>query len=93
MARSRRDLISIQLDIRVKKPKGFKLSRAAVDGAVRDWAESGVQPEGYRIRIIDWRRGSNRTTPASAGVSQDQARERLRGLLRSGMFTVKFRKG
>jgi hypothetical protein len=93
MARSRRDLISIQLDIRVKVPRGFKLSRAVLDQAVRDWAANGVQPEGFQIKIIDWRRGSTRTTPASAGTSQNQARERLRGLLQSGMFTIKLRKG
>jgi hypothetical protein len=92
-ARNRRDLISIQLDIRVKVPKGFKLSRAVLDQAVRDWAATGVQPEGFKIKIIDWRRGSKRSTPESAGTSQDQARERLRGLLQAGMFTLKLRKG
>ncbi len=93
MAKSRKgDLVSIQLDIRVKVPFGRKLTRSLVEQAVRLRAETGADPKGFRIKIVDWKHsGKERQTPGSVGATQEEVFERFRGLLLAGRYSFKIR--
>lgn len=97
MAKSRKgDLVSIQLDIRVNVPTGKRLTRSLVEQAVRLWADTGATPKGFRIRIKDWKHGGKngkKVTPEDTGSTQEEVRERFRGLLRAGRYNFKVRGG
>lgn len=84
-------LVSIQLDIRVRRSKGTKITRALLDQAVSMWADTGANPRGFQIRIIDWKHGYRKTS--AAGFSQNEARRRFRGLLQSGIYHFRIRGG
>lgn len=82
------DAVSLQLEIRVRKPVGVELTEELMDQIVRRWAINGHAPRGMKIRIIDWKhpgKGSSRSG------SQEAARLRFRGLLQEGRFTVNLR--
>lgn len=82
------DAVSLQLEITAKVPRGYKLTQELLDEVVRGWAEDGEEPRGFRIRIIDWKReGARKGRP----TNQEEARERFRGLLQQGRFTVNLR--
>jgi hypothetical protein len=85
-------LVSIQLDIQARVPKGHRLTRALLDQVVNIWADTGTAPSGFKIRIKDWKHGGKRVRSA-AGFSQKEARERFRGLLQSGVYNFRLRGG
>lgn len=82
------DAVSLQLEIRARVPRGYRLTQELLDQVVREWAEDGESPDGIDIKIIDWKRpGAKRNRP----TNQDEARERFRRLLQAGRFTVRLR--
>lgn len=81
------DAVSLQLEIRVRVPKGFSLSREFLDQVVREWAEEGDTPSGIEVRIVDWKRGGR----AYKATDQDDARAKFRRLLQEGRFAVDVR--
>jgi hypothetical protein len=85
------DAVSIQLEIRMKKPVGVEPTQELLDHVVRAWANSGKAPRGMKISIIDWKRGRTSTSASSRSSSQEDARLRFRGLLQAGRFTVNLR--
>jgi hypothetical protein len=83
------EAVSLQLEIRVRKPKNVELTRSLLDAVVRQWANTGSAPRGMKIRIIDWKHPGRRGE--SSGRSQEALRLSFRGLLQSGRFTVGLR--
>lgn len=84
------DAVSLQLAIKIQKPKGVKITRAFLDEVVREWADSGETPSGIDIRIIDWKR--NDRAPVKVSQSeQETARHNFKEVLRQGRFTVQLR--
>lgn len=82
------DAVSLQLEIRARVPRGYRLTQEFLDEVVRNWAQDGDSPDGIDIKIIDWRRpGAKIGRP----TNQDEARERFRRLLQQGRFTVRLR--
>jgi hypothetical protein len=82
------DAVSLQLEITANVPKGYELTQEFLDEVVRNWAQDGETPDGIWIEIIDWKREGRRATKPT---DQDEARERFRGLLQAGRFTVRLR--
>ncbi len=84
------DAVALQLAITVRKPKGVKLTRDFLDEVVREWADSGDEPTGIKIRIIDWKRNDRPAVKVGAS-EQETARSRFKEVLRQGRFTVRLR--
>lgn len=83
------DAVSLQLEIKIRVPRGYRITQDLMDEVVRNWAEDGDAPDGIDIRIIDWKRSGKTHRP----TNQDEARERFRGLLQQGRFAVRLRNG
>lgn len=81
------EAVSVQLEIKIKAPRGVEPSQSLMDEFVREWADSGNTPPGVSIRIIEWDnpRGGGKPT------SQKEARERFGRLLRRGRATFSVR--
>jgi len=80
---------SLQLEITVPRLEGFEYTRQFMDDVVRMWADTGETPKYIRVKIVSW--DSGRGKKSTRGMDQEELRQRFRGLLRRGRFTVQLR--
>lgn len=70
-----RGLVSFQLDMRARVPRGYELTHRVVEQAVHAWSLNGKAPKGFRIAIKDWK-------------DKAQSRERLKPVILAGEISV-----
>jgi hypothetical protein len=83
------DPVRVQVAVRVKKPRGVKITKAFLKAAVQRYADTGRAPRGVQIVTIRWinpvRKDPSKAVWKSSedsGQSLSQARATLRRLLR-----------
>lgn len=81
-------MIELQLSVKLKGPMGAIIKHQFIEEAVRIWAD-GERIPGVEIAVLGWKDGGKKGTIRD----QQDARERFRGLLLAGYFTVTVRGG
>ena len=81
----RRRTLSIQVFVRVRKPKHVKVTREFLDEVVTRWVYTGEQVPGTEVKAVHWRRDGGRDREANTDVALEDVRvnllQRMIGLL------------
>lgn len=58
---SKPDPLSVQVSIKLRLPKGFRITKKVLNDAYLQWVETGELPPSMEIRGIFWKNGARRS--------------------------------
>lgn len=72
----------LRVDVNVTVLKGYDMSIAAQQQAIRQWLDSGTAPKGYNVEIFEWQNPARKTAkgrkPRKAITADEKTCKKLR---------------
>ena len=87
------DPVTVQISVKLKKPKGAKLAPEVLQQAVDYWAKHGESPRGMDVQVIRWRnpeRSGKKGGWRYASTKNERQCKLIRRMLRGTSARVEF---